>query len=88
MVGSPKSTTRYASAGIDFRNVSPVVEGLEQISLFLHDPQEELDRLTQQHWNDLQPLGDVTNMSLEMFTKAFSTPGSGECIESAVELWQ
>lgn len=73
---------------INLRNMNPVVEQLEQISLFLYDPRKEIDRLNRQYWNDLQPIGDVTTMSVEEFISAFSAPGSGECIESAVQLWQ
>lgn len=73
---------------IEFRIVRPVVEVLDEISLFLHDPKEELDQLNRQYWNDLQPIEEVTTMSVEAFIEAFSTPGSGECIESAVDLWQ
>lgn len=62
--------------------------GLGEIFLYAHEPRRNIPELNDSQFMELQPLEQVTNLTLEDFYQAFSSPNSSECIESPLEIWQ
>ena len=61
---------------------------LEEILLYLQDPQLKITERNRFHLHEFKSIDKVTSMSLYDFYQVFSEPGSTECIETTIDHWE